>query len=373
LGLRILIVDDEPTSVETLRAELLRTLGATINVVNFDRFHDGIAELSPNIIVLDLARGNPADRDVPGMGTFEEIWNDNFCPLIFYTALPELLEGDQRLPHPFVRVVQKGGGSEERVLAQIRGFEPHLSAMDGAGIEVERALNQALKEVAPRVFETTKDANQRREMLVRSARRRVAAAMDRELSSGGPDLKSWEHYLYPPITLEYPLTGDIIRKRGGDAADPSQYAVVLTPSCDLASGEGRKCKVGRVLVAGCRRVDRLLQELAPADRTHGEERRKKLRAILTQGYGRSCLPLPALPGVFPPMVADFRALELIDFTEIANSGKAYDRIASVDSPFRELVSWAYVLCAARPGMPDRDFDAWVEEVVSELGDSGKRA
>jgi len=66
------------------------------------------------------------------------------------------------------------------------------------------------------------------------------------------------------------------------------------------------------------------------------------------------------------MVADFRRLELINISQIGDGETEYVRVASVDNPFRELVAWAYILCAARPGLPDRDFDAWVEEVVLAL-------
>ena len=366
MDLKILLVDDQPASVEPLRAELEKTRGTTVKVVNFDDFQAEISKFAPNLIVLDLAQGNPADENVPGTKIFEQIWSDNFCPLVIYTAVPDHLESDKRLPHPFVKLEKKGGGSVERVIAQIRQFEPHMSAVEKAGFEVQRVLNQALKEVAPRIFATTQDVDQQKEMLVRSARRRVAAAMDKELSTGGPPLRSWEHYLSPPTGPGHPLTGDIIRNHAGQADDPSQYAVILTPSCDLVSEGRRKPKVGKVLVARCKGVDRLLQEFASADRGNGAERKIKLRTILTRGHGQSCLPVPGLPGVFPSMAADFRDLELISHNEIADDGKPYDRIASVDSPFRELVAWAYVLCAARPGVPDRDYDAWVEEIVSML-------
>jgi hypothetical protein len=368
LGLRILIVDDEPASVEPLRVELERRPETKVKVVNFGGFRDGITEFIPNIIVLDLAHGSPLNEDVPGNEIFDQIWTENFCPVVVYTALPSLLEreqGDEAVTHPFVKVEQKGSGSEERVIARIHEFEPHVSAIDGASVEIERTLNQALKEIAPRIFENVENADQRREMLVRSARRRVAAAMDKELSTGGPCLRSWEHYLYPPTSPRHPFTGDIIRKHGGDPGDPTQYAVVLTPSCDLVATEKRKPKVRRVLVARCREVDWLLQELTPLERKDEEERKTRLRTILTRGHGLSCLPLPALPGVFPPMTADFRDLEVIDFAEIAD-GKEYIRIASVDSPFRELVAWAYVSCAARPGLPDRDYDEWVDDVLAKL-------
>jgi hypothetical protein len=67
------------------------------------------------------------------------------------------------------------------------------------------------------------------------------------------------------------------------------------------------------------------------------------------------------------MVADLRALRLIGLSEIDDGGqKEYKRVASVDNPFRGLVSWAYTLTAARPGMPDRDFKAWTEEFMAAL-------
>jgi hypothetical protein len=152
VGLRILMVDDDPASIESLRAELARIPETIVRVVDFDGFHEGVAELAPNIIVLDLARGSLGDNDVPGVGTFEEIWHHQFCPLVIYSAFPQVLEEDARLPHPFVKLEEKGSGSEERVIARIREFEPHLSALDRAGIEIERVLNQALKDVAPRGF-----------------------------------------------------------------------------------------------------------------------------------------------------------------------------------------------------------------------------
>jgi len=366
------VVDDEPDSVEPLFAEIKKLPDAKAFIVGFEEAEEAIESRDPHIIVLDIFRGRPTEGDAPGLSTCEHIWDKRFCPLVFYTALPERLGEDARLNHPFVKVEKKGSGSEGRVMERIREFEPHVSALNQATKEIRWALNRALREVAPRIFGNVRDGAQIQDALTRSARRRVAAAMDQELSTGGPNLKSWEHYLCPPTTLGHPLTGDIIRKRTGDRNDPSQYAVVLTPSCDLVSAAGRRPKVSKVLVAQCKDVHRLLQELSPADRENLEERTRRLRAILTQGHGYSCLPLPALPGEFPSMAADFRDLKLIVFTDIGDVDKEYARVASVDSPFRELVAWAYVLSAARPGLPERDFDSWVEEIVAALPEPEKK-
>lgn len=373
LGLRILIVDDEPKSVEPLRAELHKTPNTTVYVVGFKEFHEAIEKLAPQIIVLDLAQGSPAEKNAPGVGTFKEIWHKRFCPLVVYTAVPELLGEEPTLAHPFVKLQKKGSGSEERVIQHIREFAPHLTALDEAGTEVAVALNRALRDVAPRIFENVKEPNQRKEMLVRSARRRVAAAMDKELSTGGPNLRSWEHYLCPPTTTDHLLTGDIIKNRKGDPRDPTQYSVVLTPSCDLVVDERRKPKVDRVLVARCTKVDRLLEDLGLGINTNREKCKDRLLPMLTQGHGSSSLPLPSLPGEFPTMAADFRELALISLKDIGVADEPYVRVASVDNPFRELVAWAYIMNAARPGLPDRDFGSWADEIVAALPKSGAKS
>jgi hypothetical protein len=366
--MRILMVDDQADVVEPLRAELAKT--AQVEVVDFAGFHAGIERLAPHVIVLDLAQGNPAEMVNPGLKLFDEIWHKKFCPLVIYTAVPQLLDEDARRTHPFVKLAQKGSGSEEVVIERIREFGPHLSALEDAAKEIGLALNRALRDVAPRIFENIKEEGQQKEMLVRSARRRVAAAMDEELSTGGPNLRSWEHYLYPPTTTHL-LTGDIIRKRGGDTKDTSNYAVVLTPSCDLAFGEKRDPNVKSALVAACKDVRRLLKELKLSDSAAANKYKDKIRAVLTAGHGRSCLPVPGLPEVFPPMVADFQDLNLVPLEEIGNGKQPFERIASADNPFRELVAWAYMMNAGRPGLPDRDFDGWVEEIIKAIPDIEK--
>ena len=78
------------------------------------------------------------------------------------------------------------------------------------------------------------------------------------------------------------------------------------------------------------------------------------------------LPLPALVDVVPNMMANLTDLELIPFDDIGDrSGPKFKRVASVSSPFRELVSWAYIQTAGRPGLPETDFEAWSHEVAAD--------
>jgi hypothetical protein len=42
------------------------------------------------------------------------------------------------------------------------------------------------------------------------------------------------------------------------------------------------------------------------------------------------------------------------------------RVASVDSPFREQIAWAFVQIAGRPALPDRDLESWVQEIREQI-------
>ncbi len=362
--MRVLLIDDQPESVQAVLEEIKEQLeGTDCRVVNFENYKADIESHNPHVIVLDLLKG-PDQEPAPGLEIHGYIWGAKFCPLIFYTAAPELVREQSDLGHPFIKVVQKGANSEARVLQCIKDFESHIGALDATEREIRSSMNGALREVAPVLFQSTHDNTERNDMLVRAARRRVAAKMDEDLlseSGEGKGLKSWECYLWPPV-VEHLLMGDVIRIRGSDKTVPHNYCVVLTPSCDLVSTTTRKPKVSRVLVSHCAEADRLLKDLQIHPWVTNPKNLGKLHSMLSTGYAQSCIPLPELPGVFPGMVIDFRDLGLIDITAIGNVAEEYERVASVDNPWRELLGWAFMLSSARPGMPDRDYEAWATEL-----------
>jgi hypothetical protein len=346
--------------IDELKAQLP---GCDCETVEFGQAESSLDSHDPHLVVLDVLQGTGADAEPAGLNTSKYIWKKKFCPLVYYTAVPDQVGEEAHASHPFVSVIKKGADSEREVLTCIQRFMPHISALEGVGREIRWAMNGALREIAPRIFERTEDEAKRGDALVRSARRRVAAKMDEALSSGGPTLMPWEFYLCPPV-VEHLLTGDIIRKKRGRKEDPTAYAVILTPSCDLVKDATRIPKVSQVLVSMCKSAKRLLEDLNLQDVTNWKDKhQEKLLSALRQGYAQSCVPLPELPGEFPSLAADFRCLQLIDVAQIGDGDEEYTRVASVDDPLRELVAWAYLLAAARPALPDRDFDAWAREIV----------
>jgi CTP synthase len=360
--MRILLIDDEKESVQEVYEELKKLGDCHCEIVNFDNFQDDIERVNPHIIILDLLKGT-SETDAPGLEIHGYIWGTRFCPLIFYTGRAELVSDHAVSDHPFIKVVTKGNESELRVVETVQSFKAHIDALKATEREIHSAMNGALREVAPDLFKSTGDTAERSDILVRSARRRVAAKMDEDLLSGpgpGKGLKSWECYLHPPV-IEHLLMGDILRKRDGDKNAPENYAVVLTPSCDLA----RAPKVSNVLVGHCTGPNRVLQDLNIA--LKDAKTRKtidKLESMLTTGYTQSTMPLPAMPGAFPGLIVDLRNLGLLKIETIGES-KEYERVASIDNPWRELLAWAFMLTAGRPGMPDRDFETWAAELSAQ--------
>ena len=229
-----------------------------------------------------------------------------------------------------------------------------------------------MRDVASDAFRFFDNANRRNDVILRAGRRRLAALMD-DLSAYGDCLESWEQYLSPPISPDVKL-GDILRKADGMSEDPASFRVVLTPSCDLVASGGRSPKVDKVLVSRCISIANALNriQMKPGRKKLGNEKEmeafsERLRkSVLTQGFHKSMIPFPCLEGRIPLMAADLRGLEFISLADIGFTDKPFLRIASIDSPFRELISWAYLQTACRPGLPDRDFNSWCGEIVSLL-------
>jgi len=181
---------------------------------------------------------------------------------------------------------------------------------------------------------------------------------------------SWGQYISPPISTNIKL-GDILKKSDGKSDDPGSFRVVLTPSCDLVATSGRKPKVEYVLVACCCSMKEGLAMTSLKDMRLGKLENRLPGTVLSHGYFESVIPFPCLEGRIPTMTADLRNLEFIPVRDINLSNAEFMRITSLDSPFRELVAWAYLQVAYRPGLPDRDFVSWCDEIVAVLKSEGQ--
>lgn len=365
--MKILLVEDDPDFIRILRKTIReRKLSEEEPLeTGFDGAEEKIKTVRPDAVVLDIYDGDPAKGIDRGSNSLGLIRKDHFCPVIVYSANPERVKKvyDE---HPLVLYIAKGKDGEEEVAEKLREIKMYVESLRDVREYVQGTFSSVMKEVAPYVFRAygEEDAARRTSAIKQAARRRLAAQMD-ELSGADEKLAPWEQYIFPPISGKI-RTGDILRDSSGPAEDPTvAFRLVLTPSCDLA---GKK-KVENVLVSRCRTVKEGFSKAVGGDKI-SDKNRSKVKSFLSAGHSNGIIPLPRLEKLIPSMAADLRNLELVPVAEIENSGSLenirYKRIASLDSPFREMVSWAYLQVAGRPGLPDRDIDTWIKEISDEL-------
>lgn len=326
--------------------------------IDFDKAIERIEELRPDAIVLDLMQGSRS-ANLPGQRTWKSIWEKTFCPIIIYTGSDADLQPPVPTNHPFVKRIQKGSGTDAHVVEGLRGFAPAVESVRLLRVEVEAVIHKVLRDTAGEGHMPMTDAAH----LLHAGRRRIAASMDDPTVTSQRALMSWEQYLVPAIG-DSPLTADLLRKRGAQWDDPTSYRLVLTPSCDLVKG---RCEP-TLIAACCEGTDRLAKKLSLSLAPNKLEKDAEtvISKALTAGAFAGFLPLPAFPSRLPVMVANMKGLEVIPYEAIGCADPAkpgFDRIASIDSPFREQVAWAYLTTAVRPGMPDRDLKPWAEELV----------
>jgi hypothetical protein len=355
-ALKVLFIDDVLESVQTAY-DLAEANGYICESRTFEEAKDEIESMAFHIIVLDVLKDDQGLNPEPGRLTYKFIWQIWFRPVVVYSANPAALGFE---PHPFIRDIKKGAGSEHEVLAALNELRAHAEAITEAEKHVREQFATSLRDVAPHAFEALADpadAERRKDLIIRTARRRLAAKMD-EYSEAKPALASWEQYLCPPVS-ESPLVGDIIREKEQANDDPSAYRMILTPSCDLV---GTRKHASHVLVAGCCSVYDGLKLINKEGMKNQDLLERLPVDVLSQGFFKEVLPCPALVGQIPSMCVNLKSIELVPYDQL---GVKYDIIASVDSPFREMVSWAYMQVGCRLGLPERDLDSWASEIAEE--------
>ncbi len=378
--LRVLIIDDEKDVRESLRDTLreddYEQPKWEVMGHGFENVRDVLREFKPDMVVLDLTEGGPSESVSAGNLSFEQIREVWFCPVVVYSAFLD----ECRFRHPLVTKVDKGTGGDLQVRERLRENVKHARMIRSVHTDFDNRVREALRDSVHALIEQVEAADD--SVLPRAVRRLVAARVD-EQQFGKSGLRAWERWVVPPLG-DHPLTADLLKRKAAGAESPCDFRLVLTPSCDLVAGSGREPKADRVLVARCETLERLGEVQFQAGQCLGSKAKKKLRSILTEGMADNMLPIPQFRGVVPPMVANLRRLELLEWNGSSGSAlqalgvtggvvEEFHRVASTDSPFRELVVWAYLRVTGRPGMPNVDIDRWLDDISAHLKERGGRA
>ena len=371
-ALKILIIDDERDVRQTLRDTLEEEGVWEVEDRDFSGLESALARFRPDLIVLDLVEGEPPTDEDRGTASFDRVRDAWFCPVVVYSAYPDR----QDFEHPLVERVAKGAGTEEEVRDRLERLAREATLIRSVHQDFDGRIREALRDSVPFLrtqidTDTEEDDNT---TLARAVRRLVAARVD-EVASGGSMLKAWERFVVPPLG-KHLLTADLLKSAGAAWTDQSAFRLVLTPSCDLVPHGDTRPRAERILVATCEPLRKLGKIKLVSDTPLSGGKKQGLQPLLTEGMADNLLPIPRFQGHVPLMAANLKRLDLIEWDKPVDArgiweAIGFDRVASTDSPFRELVVWAYLRVTGRPGVPALDVDGWIGDINQELTGPGQ--
>lgn len=389
VAVRVLVIDDEQSVRKALTSELTEEGASAGDALRWEVQSQGFAGVEaalvsfrPDMVVLDIAEGQIPDEVDTGNRSFEQIWDTWYCPIVVYTSYEgrrAFSESDQ------VVEVIKGMGSDARVVAELQKFVRVARMIRSVHEDFDGRIREALRDSVRTLRSQIgiDDDDLVNSILRRAVRRLVAAQVDAGASEGGT-LEPWERFVIPPLG-KHLLTADILRKGDAEWSMEDAFRLVLTPSCDLVHWGSSPPKAAQVLVARCEPIGDLgTLELRPERCLNSKgkkSQRRRLRDMVREGIAGPYVPIPRFRDHVPLMMANLKRLELIPWdriqehtsaTELDNGQEAFQRIASTDSPFREMVVWAYLQITGRPGVPEVDVDGWVDHIVEYLN-TGEQA
>jgi CheY-like chemotaxis protein len=364
--LRILIVEDDPPVAAVMKETIEAKVASNCTIET--SFDNALRIAGPpfDVVILDQMRGAPPQNDVAGRPIWQRLHEDSFVPVVVYSAVDVEL-GDFPENNPVLAYIQKTADSLAALANHLAERQTLYLGLRHLKAELSLVMRGVFLEVAPILIPDKGSAEDNAKHLARAARRRIAAMMDLSTLHSNENLLAWEQYVCPPLGAQW-LTGDILHLNGTPDNDPSSYRLMLTPSCDLPRGDGT-CKVESVLVCHCVPIGDFFV-MAKAGQKSEKKFEESIRPSLTRAHVDGLIPLPSYHDKLPSMAAELKHLELIPIGEIGGEHK-YKIVASIDSPFREQISWAFIEVQGRPGVPDRNLGAWIKELWEEVGKNEK--
>lgn len=354
--MKVLIVDDEVTSVKEVFDYCIDN-GWDCEQVDFDKCYEKIMCSNPDIVILDWCV-DPGDDS--GMPIFESIWINGYRPVVIFSGNIETISFNEEYKEKnLIQMFPKG--DEQPVIDFLEKYKDYFSVLSEYRRELGASLIQAFDGI-DQIRDNLESAADYSVVKYLLAKRTVNYF---DLERSRLKLPPWGMYLYPSVLSESLSTCDLLRRVSKDTdlskiGEADDYLMVLTPSCDMYEEKGiRVPKVTDILCAKC--VDKKMFS--------ENMRKKKVISTLGIGYNRQWVPLPSYKNVCPAMTVDMKKLKVIHLSDIRMTAETsldedyYLRACSIDSPFREQIVWAFMQNACRPGVPDRDFDSWADEIL----------
>lgn len=370
---QILIIDDDQISAESLKDLILDELSnVDVFINNFEEGLNQLSQINPDIIISDVFIGSPSLKQIGGIKVFNRIWKKHFVPVLFYSAADDEELVNKSDNHPFLEYTKRGNDdiTIENVKKLLKIAKNLESLKNGLCSDLNKSIQIAMTESMGQFPKSINEIEQLIQFVTRTTITRASAHLSFRAQDNSDTYFPWEQYIYPPIN-NHLFVGDILKAKRKRKNNPDSYRVVLTPTCDLPK-PNQKLKVKKVLVASCVSVDEFRNNQVWKDKKKKKEIKSKLESSVNQGEEGGHTLLPGYLDILPDMAISYKKLELLNVNEeltlklFSNEGLEYERLISIDSPYREQIAWSYFQNAGRVGVPIRDLNEWLEKLSEQL-------
>ena len=360
-------------------SKVINGKGKRLEVKTLCNFESVARELETrhiDLLILDVrlqSQTQTPEKEV-GEKILEEVRQKRFLPVIFYTALPSLV---QEQISPLVHVVEK----TERVDGLLKAIEDVF----GTGLpQINRALVRHLESVQRDYmwcfvaehwssFEEVGDPRTLAYLLARRLSMSLSNSGVREFAKDLGDshepftpeskVHPMEFYVLPPVEGQSPQTGSLF---SGDIEGKEGHWILLTPSCDLVKGRE---KADSILVAFCEELDQQ-NEYIDWNPTSSEQSKKRdaLKSLLSNNrHKHQSERFYFLPGALtlPHLLVDFQQLKMVPRCHLQELKPE----ASLDNPYSEALLARFSRYFGRLGVPDLDTELLLSNLCRKKQDS----
>ena len=346
--MKILFYEDDESAIQGI-IDFCDDEGYQYEHKSFDDGFSYIEEYDPDILILDLK--DDEKEGFEGCGILDKAWEYHFRPTcVFSGQIVQSTVDQEKYKSPLVSFINKGDDNP------VKAFIKKISDYSDCIKDVRKETNKAMRKSFDFFDMAMNDGIMDSKVITSLCANRIKSYFENE--NENIQLPIWAQYIYPVINDSF-STGDIIMLKNATEATAIQkkFFVILSQSCDIAHG-----KISQILVAKCYSIECFLRKKHIDNGQYEMRTKEELKTILNAGFFNEYFPLPKIDGVLPDVVVNMKNLALIHKDELSSK---YVKVASLNTPYKERLVWAYMQTACRPGVPDLSVEAWANNLVVE--------
>lgn len=347
MSLSLLIVEDDTNVIKLYQKEILEwndeeTTSVKISpTIAKNKIEAELALKSSyfDAAIIDIRLDNYQTNKTEGNEVLDIIYEKiRFPTYVFSSNIQELHEKYDR-NHFISKYARDSIQFNDLLLRIVKRFSTGITNILGQRGKLEEALDRVFWHHLPDAIshweESSLDASTKEKQLLRYTLSHLLEMLATGEDGAEDKRNRAEIYIYPPIKKS-PAAGLVCKRK-----DNNRYAMVITPSCDLAQKKADFIQLVDIIS---------FHEIRSILNKTGEKRNHEIRNYVSNGKNRFHF-LPHFSDI-PPCVVDFQRISVIDTNSFSS---LYEPVCSISTFFYKDIAGRFSAYYSRQGSPDFDF------------------